>query len=752
MIFRPDRPFEPGETVTVSGSSTAGGEKVIFTHDFTVAKRLVHYEPDPYGQAEPYERDINTGGLSRQVSALEILESGGAGDALPYSLPPDFPVCDITVFDEPEDGKLFLATITPRNAAPQPCYIMILEKDGTPYFFRKIPGRVVDFKKQPNGLLSYAWTKPGPDYFHTLDNTYSEVDSYTTVNGYELDSHDFVMLPNGHVMMIADDPEIVDMSGIVEGGHPQAEVIGSVIQELDASGNLVFQWRTRDFFDILDTNVDLTGRRIRYSHVNAIEVDHDGHIMISSRHMSEITKIDRDTGQIIWRMGGNRNEFTLVGDTLWYSRQHDIRRIDNGNVTIYDNGNLNDPRESRSLEYELDEENLVATRVWEYRNDPPIYAGAQGSSRRLPGGNTLIGWGNCRYADITEVRPDGSIAFEMYLPTGLNTYRAFKEDWEGTAAAPYAWADTTGGELRLHFTKFGDDDVKRYYVYRGTDPSPAWKAYVTCGNSVRIRDFEQGETLYFRIVAEGGCGAMSEWSNEVSVTPGFSDEPEVADALVKVTPRTLNLLSEGRWISAHIEFPKESGLDVSCIDRTCILFNDVVLAEMRSCDGKGGLSPKKLMVKFPRSEVQDILAGDNVMVKVSGYVGELAFEAFDHLKIVSEDTCGTDDSGEDTGGEEPDAPSLSRNGRIEISNYPNPFNPATVISFTLPLAAKVDLRVYDVGGRLVSVLADGTMTGGTHEVAWNGKDSRGRQLASGIYFYRLRSGETEITRKMILLR
>lgn len=750
IIFRPDRSFESGETVTVSVGLNRDGGKTIYTHEFEIAKRLVSYEPDFFDQTGSDSQDISIVNDNRG----SLLSGNGKGNKCDppetYVLPADFPVPEITVYGEPEDGKLFLANITPKMGAPGACYMMILENDGTPSFFRKMPGRVVDFKKQPCGLISYAWTKPGDDYFHTMDNTYSDVDSYKTVDGYPLDSHDFVMLPNGHVMLIADDPEIVDMSQVVAGGDTAALVIGSVIQELDASKNLVFQWRTRDHYDILDTNYDLTGRRIRYSHVNAIEVDHDGNFMISSRHMSEVTKIDRDTGEMIWRMGGPNNEFTLEGDTYWFSRQHDIRRLDSGHVTVYDNGNLNDPQESRGVEYALDEVNMIATRVWEFRNDPPIYAGSQGSTRRLPGGNTLIGWGNCRTVDITEVRPDGTVALELVLPPGLNTYRAFKDEWEGVAAEPYAWADTTGGELMLYFTKFGDSDVKKYFVYRGTNSAPDWKAYVTEGNSVRIRDFDAGEPLYFRVTAVDGCGNVSPFSNEVMVTPEFSDEPVVTEALVKVSPSTLNLLSEGRWITAQIEFPGGCGLSVSDIDRTCILFNDTILVDRTGGNGNIDKSAKKkLMVKFPRDEVQAILSGDNVTVKVSGFVGELAFEAFDCMKIVSVDSSCTDD--DDDGDEEP-AEGTQKENIAEFRNYPNPFNPSTVISFMLPSSMQVNLSIYDVSGRLISTLADGAMSAGAHDIAWNGRGANGSQVASGIYFYRLRTDSEVLTRKMILLR
>ena len=86
-------------------------------------------------------------------------------------------------------------------------------------------------------------------------------------------------------------------------------------------------------------------------------------------------------------------------------------------------------------------------------------------------------------------------------------------------------------------------------------------------------------------------------------------------------------------------------------------------------------------------------------------------------------------------------------------NRPNPFNPSTTISFTLPGECAVRLEVYDVSGRLVARLVDGArLSAGPHDVEWNGRDVSGRAAASGIYVYRLVAGKETISRKMVLLR
>ena len=181
---------------------------------------------------------------------------------------------------------------------------MIVDNTGNPIYYKQV-GRTTDFKLLSNGDLSYF------DYnttqFYEMNQNYMTIDSFACGNGYQTDPHDLRLLNNGHRLLIGLDPQIVDMSKIVPGGNTSANVIGIVVQELDQKKNVVFQWRSFDHFLITDaTHEDLTAATIDYVHPNALDVDYDGNILLSSRHMDEITKIDRNTGGIIWRWGGEK--------------------------------------------------------------------------------------------------------------------------------------------------------------------------------------------------------------------------------------------------------------------------------------------------------------------------------------------------------------------------------------------------------------------------------------------------------------
>ncbi len=348
-------------------------------------------------------------------------------------LPEDFPTITVSVNNNPTDGYLFFA---PFMQNPLLGYLVIMDNNAIPIYYKRMSKVQTDFKVQPNGLLTHgdAFVRK----FYAMDSSYSIVDSFSTGNGYVTNNHEFQMISNGHSLLLSYDPQPVRMDTIVPGGDSSAIVIGLIVQELDVDKNVVFQWRSWDHYQITDAteDIDLTQHTIDYVHGNAIELDFDGNLLISSRHMDEITKINRQTGEIIWRWGGlksRNNQFQFVNDQRTFSHQHDIRRLENGNVTLYDNGNLHFPRYSRAAEYQLDETNKIASLVWDYQHEESIYKSAQGNVDRLSNHNTIIGWGGWIYDSdiqaISEVQVNGIVELEISIPDSFSNYRAFKFPW-----------------------------------------------------------------------------------------------------------------------------------------------------------------------------------------------------------------------------------------------------------------------------------------------------------------------------------
>ena len=85
-------------------------------------------------------------------------------------------------------------------------------------------------------------------------------------------------------------------------------------------------------------------------------------------------------------------------------------------------------------------------------------------------------------------------------------------------------------------------------------------------------------------------------------------------------------------------------------------------------------------------------------------------------------------------------------------NFPNPFNPSTTISFTLPEESAVSISIYDLVGRKVNELTTSSQLAGSHSIQWNGTDQQGNLVPAGIYFYQLKAGDFIQTKKMVLMK
>jgi hypothetical protein len=100
---------------------------------------------------------------------------------------------------------------------------------------------------------------------------------------------------------------------------------------------------------------------------------------------------------------------------------------------------------------------------------------------------------------------------------------------------------------------------------------------------------------------------------------------------------------------------------------------------------------------------------------------------------------------------------LVSKSQLLYANYPNPFNPETTINFFIPecrgeMSSNLQLQIYDITGKLVKILINGKMEPGYHSVIWDGKDGNGKEVASGLYFYRIESDEFTETKQCLLLK
>ncbi|MFN8259111.1 MAG: aryl-sulfate sulfotransferase [Bacteroidales bacterium] len=341
------------------------------------------------------------------------------------------PLIKIKYSNHPAEGNFF-TTLSIGSSS----ILYIMDNQGFPVYMKIMPEKVIHLKPWPGGICSYF------DYdklsFITLDQEMNVLGNYQMQNGYETNMHEFVLCSNGHSFLIGYDKQIMDMSGIIPGGKTEAVVTGAIIQELDEYKNLIFQWRTWDHYKITDSYLDLTGLSVDYAHVNSIDPDTDSTIIISARHMNEITRINKKNGSLIWRMGGRRNQFQFSNDYRNFSGQHTAIMQKNGILTLYDNGLDAMADYSRGIEYFVDEKNKQVQLLKEYIHAPPVFGKVMGNMQQLENGNVLVYWGSLASSDtigFSEYDVDNQLLFEAgFYNSGtlkaLPAYRVYKEKWE----------------------------------------------------------------------------------------------------------------------------------------------------------------------------------------------------------------------------------------------------------------------------------------------------------------------------------
>jgi len=428
LIFDPAVPFTPGEEITVEykgGIKTLEGNELLpIEFSFKVSKKIVDYDSQYPLMGINDIGIFGNNKLNNDVSKSEGPVTG--------NLPEDFPQVTVTVSNNPAPGYIFLNPKEENVFAVG--YLMILDNSGVPIYYLRTSSRKSPFQVQHNGSLTF-WNNDAGKFLE-MNSSYNVIDSFSCIN-FGTDFHDLHLLPNGHSLLMGVYWRTVRMDTIVAGGDSAAQVLECLIQEQDANKSVIFQWRSQDHFQITDAteDINLLAHSIDPFHCNAIELDNDGNLLLSSRHLDEITKIDRQTGNVIWRWGGiksKNNEFQFINDPRTFSHQHDIRRISNNNVTLFDNGNRLMPRYSRSLEYKLNEIDKTAELVWEFYNEPKTFSYGMGGTQRLPNNNTVIGWGY-NFTDLkamSEIRADGTIAFELCLSNSIINYKAFRFPWK----------------------------------------------------------------------------------------------------------------------------------------------------------------------------------------------------------------------------------------------------------------------------------------------------------------------------------
>jgi len=768
ILFTPTQAFMGDEKVLVSIKgvvSQAGSELPNYQFCFST---MPHYSDKPKSTLARYN--------------MKSLKEGIVSSLLPA------PPIQIDHVNSPSPGYIFLATWDRNVPAIYGNFIFVLDKNGVIVDSVRVNGAPYDFQIQPNGLLSYALGDfssnvplPGEELQHiVLNENLDVVDTFKMKNGYTTDFHEFKMLPNGHVMMMSYHNVPFDMSKIIEGGRTDATLVINIIQEQDLQKNVVFEWRNIDYIPITDSDLDLTEKRLNYSTLNAFDVDSDGNILASFRNHSEIMKISRKTGEILWRMGGPRGEFTFVGDhednaPYYFARQHNIRKKQNGNITLFDNGQFHQPPYSRAVEYHLDEVNKVATLVSEWRYpEGNIFCVTAGNADLLQNGGWFIGYGvpNRQFVqrNAVEVHPDGSIALELTLPEGVLAYRVTKQPWKETVDKP----SFTHYEVREDNSySFNNESIKTGVdlTYQSLTSPDYNEATITRMPYAPLKPvfIENNLTVYpVSVIYE----VFAINAQQIEISFNLHEFPEILDpasTIVYYRPYQ----NQGLFIPLSTFFDDATNRLTSNISG---------VGEMAFGIPNIDLIANAPILYEPQNR-QVVAQTDSVTIR---WTGKGMYDAF-HVQLSSDSTFSSTLYEFTTSLSDYSASSLSENtpyfwrvnaildGQISpwsetwsfnlngttssklaydqstpgISlkqNFPNPFNSTTIITYTISTADFVLLKIVDRSGREVQTVVRKFQNAGTHSVS-----IQGDKLLPGSYFYELQVGsQHKAVRKMLL--
>jgi hypothetical protein len=437
-------------------------------------------------------------GSSRATSTAHTASTREAASvtSVPYRSRPDLIPPSILVDRRPSDPGQALYVLTDCHGGEGQQGPMIIDRAGRLKWFMPVSDggtttrrvmnlRVQSYREEPvltfwiGGLVA----SHGAGHYEIYDQHYRRVRTVQAKNGLQGDLHEFVITPQDTALFTA--------YGVAQGTIPNPDGQGTrpgayfycCAQEVDiATGRLLLDWRS-------DHEVPFSAsRRLPvpedptdpwdYFHMNSINVDpSDGNLIISSRNLWQIYKVNRQTGRTMWRLGGTGSDFAVPVNAR-FAFQHHVTPHGGGIYTIFDNeaGPPDIASQSRGLVLEVDEARRRVSLVREYHHVPPVLSDALGSVQPLTAGDTraegpmFMGWGESSY--FTEWNARGSVVLDAKLSGGVVSYRAFQQAWTGIPQVPpHVVVIPEGAGVRVYVSWNGSTVHRQWRVLGGATPN-----------------------------------------------------------------------------------------------------------------------------------------------------------------------------------------------------------------------------------------------------------------------------------------
>ena len=356
---------------------------------------------------------------------------------------------------------------------------LIVDSTGEPVWFLPLAKdtamglRVQEFMGK-RVLTWYEGTVLGPygGNYVVFDDTYHRLALVQAGGGRHGDLHEFLLTPEHTALITIYQQITADLTSI--GGASNGQLIEGIVQEVDiATGRVLFEWRSFDHVGLDEsfrTGITPAGN-VDYFHLNSIDIDRDGNLLVSARHTSAVYKIDRRTGAVIWRLGGKKSDWR-IDPAASFAFQHDVRRRPDGTITLFDNAAA-DPGPSvasRGLRIALHQQTKRVSLVKEYNPAVPRAGWAMGNVQELDDGGVFIGWGTD--GSFSEFGPDGRLRFDARFGDGSVAYRAFRMNWDAraTGTPSIAVVPVDSATMTVYASWNGATDVARWEVHTGTRP------------------------------------------------------------------------------------------------------------------------------------------------------------------------------------------------------------------------------------------------------------------------------------------
>ncbi len=428
--FVPSQPFAEGERVTVKAQVRSGGSTRALLDVFAIAEQ---------------DQISSTPRRNQPGSPTEVLGFHSRPDLSP-------PAVTVTAQSPAvAPGDVFVAPYGGTGEAGP----MILEPGGGLVWFKPLPANteatnleVQEYEGKPvltwwQGDISIHGFGLGEDLI--ADDTYTDIAHVRAGNGLQADLHEFQLTPQGTALITAYDPILCNLSSVA--GPADGGLTDSVFEEVDVKTGLVmYEWTSLDHVALQESyepaNRASTAYPYDFFHLNSISLDHDGSLLISSRNTWAVYKLNAQSGQIEWRLGGKHLSFKMgpATGTAW---QHDPRELPNGSISIFDNGaspKVHD--QSRAIVLGLGRPGGPVTLLTRLTHSPLLVAESQGSMQALANGDWFVGWGQEPF--LSEFGPEGQLLFDAHFPLHDESYRAFRFAWSGTPAHPPAFGFVPG--------------------------------------------------------------------------------------------------------------------------------------------------------------------------------------------------------------------------------------------------------------------------------------------------------------------